>query len=241
MEPIKTGQSSTATDAGSRHMSNDAKRSPGTGTGAGKDVDLVDDAKGFAGTMVDQAQSVVGGQLSRQQERSAGELGKVAEALRGTNLSDTVAGPYVEKAAAMIDRFSGSVRNATLDDTVRAVESYARREPLLFLGGAFAIGLLAGRFLKSSAQANRDDDQRLLPAGSNGDHQYSSARSYGAGTGASGYSSSSPSAFGAGAYRGTVGMGSTGGMGSTSGNDSGTGRPPRGTRPQGKRGPDGTD
>jgi hypothetical protein len=33
----------------------------------------------------------------------------------------------------------------------------ARRQPALFVGGAFAVGLLGARFLKSSAQ--RDDDE----------------------------------------------------------------------------------
>ena len=33
----------------------------------------------------------------------------------------------------------------------RGVESFARREPLLFIGGAFALGMVAARFLKASA------------------------------------------------------------------------------------------
>ena len=33
---------------------------------------------------------------------------------------------------------------------VTQVEQYARRQPAIFLGGAFALGLLGARFLKSS-------------------------------------------------------------------------------------------
>jgi hypothetical protein len=34
---------------------------------------------------------------------------------------------------------------------VRDAENYARREPLIFLGAAFAVGFIAARFLKASS------------------------------------------------------------------------------------------
>jgi hypothetical protein len=37
---------------------------------------------------------------------------------------------------------------------VRNVEDFARRQPALFIGGAFMLGLLGARFLKSSAQTD---------------------------------------------------------------------------------------
>jgi len=48
------------------------------------------------------------------------------------------------------------------------VERFARREPAIFLGAAFAIGLIGGRFLKSSARKassfeGYDDDHFLSP------------------------------------------------------------------------------
>ena len=61
----------------------------------------------------------------------------------------------------MLDRLSGSVRDATVRDIVRATERFARREPLLFLGGAFTLGLFAARFLKSS-EPDPGNNGRLL-------------------------------------------------------------------------------
>ncbi len=129
-------------------------------------TDVVSDVKELATKVAGQAKGLVADQVNGRQEKSAGDLGKVADAIRqtGESLQDTVAGPYVEKAAAMIERVSGSVKNANLRDTMRATERFAQRDPVLFLGGAFLVGLLAGRFLKSSAQ-HEAPTPRLLEAG----------------------------------------------------------------------------
>lgn len=161
MEPNKT-RSFGATSNGA-----------GNTTQGGAKPDVVHDVQGLASKVVDQAKGLVSDQVTGQKERSAGDLGKIANAIRQSrdSLSDTPAGPYVEKAAEMLDRVSASVRNANLRDTVRSAEKFARRDPLLFIGGAFVVGLLAGRFLKSSAQhSDQGDDesagQRMLPEGS---------------------------------------------------------------------------
>ncbi|MBA3465159.1 MAG: hypothetical protein H0T46_34830 [Deltaproteobacteria bacterium] len=119
---------------------------------------LAADAKELATHVADRAKDLASEQVTGQQEKSAGQIGKVASALHrtSTDLADSVAGPYIEKAAALLDKVSGSVRTADLRSAVRSTESFARREPLLFLGGAFALGLVAARFLKSSS--HRDDD-----------------------------------------------------------------------------------
>jgi len=126
--------------------------------------DLVGEAKGLAGKVADQAKEVVSDKAQDQQQRSAGNIGKVAKALHRTSedLADTMAAPYVEKAAAALDRMSGSVREANLRDIVEATERFARKDPVLFVGGAFAIGLIAARFLKSSARATSERPQRIL-------------------------------------------------------------------------------
>ena len=128
--------------------------------------DLVGDARGLAGKVADQAKEVVTDKVHGTQERSAGNIGKVAKALHRTSedLADTMAAPYVERAAAALDRMSGSVRNANIRDIVDATERFARKDPVLFVGGAFAIGLIAARFLKSSARAT-ERPQRMLEPG----------------------------------------------------------------------------
>ena len=47
------------------------------------------------------------------------------------------------------------MREKDVQAIVRDVERYAREQPALFLGGAFVLGLLGARFLKSTA--NREE------------------------------------------------------------------------------------
>jgi hypothetical protein len=69
---------------------------------------------------------------------------------------------YVTRAADEIDHWSSRLRNQDLDDALREVEQFARRKPVVFLGVAFGVGLLAARFLKSSSQAgSRGQDENL--------------------------------------------------------------------------------
>lgn len=107
----------------------------------------------YSNDLVSHTKEVLGDQLTSQAQRSAGQLGDVANALRKTSqeLDGNGVAPLVNKAADQIDRVSQLVRNADVDKIRRDVESFARREPLLFLGGAFALGMIGARFLKSSA------------------------------------------------------------------------------------------
>ena len=118
------------------------------------------DAKELASDAVDRAKGLASDQVSEQREKSAGEIGKLATALHRSSeeLGDTTVATYVDKAADMLDRMSGSVRDASMRDAVRATKEFARREPLLFLGGAFLTGLLAARFLKSSEREREDEE-----------------------------------------------------------------------------------
>ena len=94
------------------------------------------------------------GQLATQKERASSELGGVARALRTTGEQpqeqDSVA-RYVNQAAEQAERLSGYLSERDANELVREVEDFARNRPAVFLGGAFAIGIAAARFLKSSA------------------------------------------------------------------------------------------
>jgi hypothetical protein len=87
--------------------------------------------------------------------RAAGELHTVANALRqcGNDMNsdrDGVLTPYVEQVADQVNRLSGFLENRSVDDIAREVQGFARRNPAVFLGACFGIGVLAARFLKSS-------------------------------------------------------------------------------------------
>ena len=101
-----------------------------------------------------QAKDIVSHQVEQKAGRSADDIREVARALRQTReqLGGNMAAPYVDKAAQQLERLSSFLRTADANQVVRGVESFARREPLLFLGGAFTLGIFAARFLKSSAR-----------------------------------------------------------------------------------------
>jgi hypothetical protein len=93
--------------------------------------------------------------LNTQKDRATDGLGSIAQAVRQTtgklreDRQDMVA-QYVEQAADQIERFSNSLREKDVSELLEDAQRFARRQPALFIGGSFAVGLLAARFLKSS-------------------------------------------------------------------------------------------
>jgi hypothetical protein len=79
----------------------------------------------------------------------ASTLGKTTESLQSNELGQLA--PYGEKLQYWTQGLSDYLKNANAGDLLRDAEGLARRQPVLFLGGAFAVGLLAARFLKSSS------------------------------------------------------------------------------------------
>ncbi len=123
--------------------------------------DVAQQTQEKAGQVVDQAKEQATTQISTQKDRVVESMSAVADALRHTsqhlrqNDQQGIA-QYAEKAADRVEQFTGQLRHKDVQTMVRDVESYARRQPAVFLGGAFALGLLAARFLTSTAQ--REDD-----------------------------------------------------------------------------------
>ncbi|HXW03584.1 MAG TPA: hypothetical protein VD833_00005 [Vicinamibacterales bacterium] len=98
--------------------------------------------------------------LTQQKERATRGLGDVARAVRQTTDQlraegqETVAG-YIERAADGIDRFSHTLESRDVQDVVDDIQSFARRQPVLFMGAAFGLGLAVARFLKSSSRPSQ--------------------------------------------------------------------------------------
>jgi hypothetical protein len=99
-------------------------------------------------------------QLGAQKDRATDGLGSVAQAVRQSTQQlrdqqhETIA-QYVEQAADQIERFATSLKDRNVGDLAREAQDLARRRPVLFIGSAFALGLLGARFLKSSADNGR--------------------------------------------------------------------------------------
>lgn len=112
---------------------------------------IKDKARETASTVGDQ----VTARASEQKSRATESLGNVAQAIRkaGDELRQQEQGGiahYTDEFAGQIDRLSNYLQHRSVGDLMRDVEGFARREPGLFLGAAFALGLLGSRFIKSS-------------------------------------------------------------------------------------------
>lgn len=123
--------------------------------------DVTDDMKHLAGDVAGQAKKTAESGLSAGKKRAAEGLGSVANAIRKTSEQlhaddEGALTEYLDRAARQVDVASDYLKRRTLGQLVGDVEGFARREPALFLGGAFVAGLVGGRFLKSSRPARSE-------------------------------------------------------------------------------------
>lgn len=124
---------------------------------------IKDEAQQRVGAVASQAQDQLKSRIATQKDTAAESLSGVAHALRETGnqlrASDqTGAIGLFDEAASHVERLSSYLQNNDLNRLVRDAESFARRQPALFLGGAFLVGLVGARFLKSSRPADEYDD-----------------------------------------------------------------------------------
>jgi len=117
--------------------------------------DVRQKAEQTAQAIVSQAHEVASTQANTQMTRAASLLDGVAQSLRQTGQSMRTDQPQIASLADQtVDRVEGIsnyLRNHDFNDVVRDAESYAKREPIIFLGAAFGLGFVAARFLKASA------------------------------------------------------------------------------------------
>jgi hypothetical protein len=106
-------------------------------------------------------------QLTTQKDRGTDALSSVAQAVRSSTQKlreenhGAIAG-YVERAADQIEDWSRRLRDKDVDDLLTDVHRLARRQPAVFIGSAFVLGLVGARFLKSSRQQNQQDDSSAI-------------------------------------------------------------------------------
>ncbi len=118
--------------------------------------EVADQVQEKVGEVADQVKEQATTQIVSQKEQLAEGLGNAAQLVRMASHqlrqnNQGMFAEYTDKAAQSVEGASQFLRERDLTEIAGEVESFARREPLLFLGGAFTLGLLAARFLKSSA------------------------------------------------------------------------------------------
>jgi ElaB/YqjD/DUF883 family membrane-anchored ribosome-binding protein len=111
-----------------------------------------------------QAQQKAGEQvrtgIDTGKRRAADALHGVAESLLHGTGDDAAEGVtrYIQQAGEQVRRAADWLENTNVDELTRRTEDFARRQPAVFIGGAFTLGLIAARFFKSSS---RDQQEKL--------------------------------------------------------------------------------
>ncbi len=152
--PARTGASSLGSD---RETPAGALPSP-DGDGGVREK-----AKSAASDLGHRAADRVEEQIESRKHRASEQLGGVAKALRSAGQqmpADNEMATYITKAATQVDHLASFLDNKDLTELVDNASDLARRQPAMFVGGAFALGVLGGRFLRSSRDSLVDEGVR---------------------------------------------------------------------------------
>jgi hypothetical protein len=121
---------------------------------------VLDKAGERAGEVAEKVMDQASSRMDIGKDYAVESLSGFAQALRqaGHHLQEEGAHPtlghYAETGAQRLERLTGYLRERDTNQVLSEVESYARRNPTIFAGGAFALGLLTARFFRSSGQSS---------------------------------------------------------------------------------------
>jgi hypothetical protein len=88
---------------------------------------------------------------------SVGESASSRDTSSGMSSNQDFVSGYGDRLAEQADRAASYLRNRDLGTLVADAERFVRNQPTVAVGGAFALGLLAARFLKSSSRSSADE------------------------------------------------------------------------------------
>ena len=127
---------------------------------------LIEQAKETAGQAYEAVTEKAATKLDEQKSTLSGGLATVADSVRqvGDNLGSAKtdsglaesAAKYTHTAAEKIENVAGYFETTNVREMARDLEDFARRNPIVFFGAAFGLGLLAARFLKSTSPRQFD-------------------------------------------------------------------------------------
>ena len=111
--------------------------------------------------LLDQGRTQVREQAISQQQKAGQSLSSLAQELRGLadGTSSGAPGPardLLQQGAGMVENFASKLQNREPAELLDEVRSFARRKPGLFLLGAAAAGVLAGRLTSGVTAAHSD-------------------------------------------------------------------------------------
>lgn len=144
-----------------------------------------------AGHVAERAAGIGVDQADRIRMQAADGIHQLASSVRSasSDLSDQPAiATLATTAADGTERVATFLRETDAREMVGAVEDIARRQPLLFVGGAFLLGIAASRFIKAAGGGGS------TPRATYGGTSYRSSATYG-GTDIGGYQATGPGAY----------------------------------------------
>lgn len=110
--------------------------------------------------VIDKAKDKASSSILDQKSNLASGLGSIADGIRqmGENLRNTdepnnfveLTAKYGEKLAVQAENLSDYLNHKNFGELLHDLEGFARRNPTVFVGGAFALGFLTARFLRTS-------------------------------------------------------------------------------------------
>jgi hypothetical protein len=172
--PSTTGASTTGastTDASTTDVAKDEAKNVGqTAAQAGSQVaatatdqakEVVQETQRQAQDLLDQGRAQLKDQAVTQQQKAAEGLSSLAQQMRGLadGTSQGAPGPardLLQQASGMVEGFADKLQNREPGELLDEVRSFARRKPGLFLLGAAAAGVLAGRLTRGVQAAHTD-------------------------------------------------------------------------------------
>jgi ElaB/YqjD/DUF883 family membrane-anchored ribosome-binding protein len=110
-----------------------------------------------AGDLMDQAGRTAEAQASRTMTQAGDTLEHVAQAVRdagsGLRADSPQLASVADTIAGQVERTGSYLREHEAREAIEAATDFARRQPVLVIGGALLAGLALGRFLRSAADA----------------------------------------------------------------------------------------
>jgi hypothetical protein len=123
--------------------------------------EVVQETQRQAKDLLDQGRSQVKDQVVSQQQKAGQSLSSLAQELRSLadGTSQGAPGPardLLQQASSSVENFASMLQNREPAQLLDDVRSFARRKPGLFLLGAAAAGVLAGRLTSGVKAAHTD-------------------------------------------------------------------------------------
>jgi hypothetical protein len=125
--------------------------------------EAVSQAQDQAVKLVGMAREQATTQVTTQKERAAGVLGALGTALQDTSRQvraqdEAAIADYIDTAAEQVEQLSTMLREQDIGQLIDSAQQFARRQPMLFVAAAIAVGFVATRFLKSSSPSEGDQN-----------------------------------------------------------------------------------